>query len=69
MALYNNEALNGFPTGNFSLRLLNHIDPEEISFVCLQKNLLGRIVFGIDKNRSITLILRSIVFGKVILGV
>ncbi|CAF1284439.1 unnamed protein product [Rotaria sp. Silwood1] len=32
MALYNSEAINGFPTGNLSLQLLNKINPEQIHF-------------------------------------
>ncbi|CAF4604566.1 unnamed protein product, partial [Rotaria magnacalcarata] len=32
MALYNSEAINGFPTGNLSLALLTKIDPEQIHF-------------------------------------
>jgi hypothetical protein len=34
MALYNNESINGFPTGNFSLELLNKINSDQIYFVC-----------------------------------
>ncbi|CAF2873493.1 unnamed protein product [Rotaria sp. Silwood2] len=30
MALYNGEAVNGFPTGNLSLQLLNQINPQQI---------------------------------------
>ncbi|CAF1059337.1 unnamed protein product [Rotaria sp. Silwood1] len=30
MALYNGEAVNGFPTGNLSLQLLNKINPQQI---------------------------------------
>ncbi|CAF1478403.1 unnamed protein product, partial [Rotaria sordida] len=30
MALYNSEAINGFPTGNLSLQIINKIDPEQI---------------------------------------
>lgn len=33
MALYNSEAINGFPTGNLSLILLSKISPEHIHFV------------------------------------
>ena len=33
MALYNSEAINGYPTGNLSLALLDKINPEQISFV------------------------------------
>jgi hypothetical protein len=33
MALYNSEAIHGFPTGNLSLVLLNKINPEQIHFV------------------------------------
>jgi hypothetical protein len=33
MALYNNEAISGFPTGNLSLALLNKISPNHIHFV------------------------------------
>ncbi|CAF2693615.1 unnamed protein product [Rotaria sp. Silwood2] len=32
MALYNSEAINGFPTGNLSLQLLNKINPQQIQF-------------------------------------
>ncbi|CAF3580506.1 unnamed protein product [Rotaria sp. Silwood1] len=32
MALYNSEAIHGFPTGNLSLQLLNKINPEQIHF-------------------------------------
>ncbi|CAF3240969.1 unnamed protein product [Rotaria sp. Silwood2] len=32
MALYNGEAVNGFPTGNLSLQLLNKINSEQIHF-------------------------------------
>ncbi|CAF0811762.1 unnamed protein product [Rotaria sordida] len=32
MALYNSEAINGFPTGNLSLQLLNKINPDQIHF-------------------------------------
>jgi hypothetical protein len=37
MALYNGEAVNGFPTGNLSLRLLNKINPQQIHFACFEK--------------------------------
>ncbi|CAF5118000.1 unnamed protein product, partial [Rotaria sp. Silwood1] len=30
MGLYNGEAVNGFPTGNLSLQLLNKINPQQI---------------------------------------
>ena len=33
MALHNSEAINGFPTGNLSLTLLNKISPNHIHFV------------------------------------
>jgi len=33
MALYNSEAIHGFPTGNLSLALLSKIDPQQIHFV------------------------------------
>jgi hypothetical protein len=33
MALYNSEAINGFPTGNLSLALLGKINPEQVHFV------------------------------------
>jgi hypothetical protein len=33
MALYNSEAVNGFPTGNLSLALLNKINPDQVHFV------------------------------------
>jgi hypothetical protein len=33
MALYNSEAISGFPTGNLSLALLDKINPEKIHFV------------------------------------
>ncbi|CAF4624595.1 unnamed protein product [Rotaria socialis] len=32
MAIYNSEAINGFPTGNLSLQLLNKINPDQIHF-------------------------------------
>ncbi|CAF0918390.1 unnamed protein product [Adineta steineri] len=32
MALYNSEAINGYPTGNYSLELLNNINSEQIHF-------------------------------------
>jgi hypothetical protein len=41
MALYNSEAINGFPTGNLSLTLLNNINPEQIHFV---RNLLFYLI-------------------------
>ena len=39
MALFNNESLNDFPTGNFSLQLLNHIDSKEVYFVCFDREI------------------------------
>ncbi len=33
MALYNCEAIDGFPTGNLSLTLLGKINPDQIHFV------------------------------------
>lgn len=39
MALFNNESLNGFPTGNFSLKLLNQIDSKEVYFVCFTREI------------------------------
>ena len=44
MALYNEEAINGFPTGNLSLQLLNKIDPQQIHFVCFQKVLFYNLI-------------------------
>lgn len=35
MALYNSEAVSGFPTGNLSLQLLSKISPEQIRFVSI----------------------------------
>ncbi|CAF4365231.1 unnamed protein product, partial [Adineta steineri] len=32
MALFNSEAINGFPTGNLSLELLNKINSEQVHF-------------------------------------
>jgi hypothetical protein len=34
MALYNSEAIHGFPTGNLSLQLLDKINPQQVYFVC-----------------------------------
>ena len=42
MALYNSEAVHGFPTGNLSLHLLNKINPNQIHFVSEIK-LVGEI--------------------------
>ena len=33
MALFNNESINGFSTGNYSLQLLNKINPDRINLV------------------------------------
>ncbi len=33
MALFNNESINGFSTGNYSLELLNKINPDQINLV------------------------------------
>lgn len=33
MALYNSEAINGFPSGNLSLALLNKISSDHVQFV------------------------------------
>lgn len=40
MALYNSEAINEYPTENFSLKFLNKINSEQISFVCFKIFLL-----------------------------
>lgn len=48
MALYNSEAINGFPTGNLSLALLNKISPNDVQFVSQMNvfRLPGRSFFG-----------------------
>lgn len=46
MALYNSEAISGFPTGNFSLALLKKVNIEQIRFVSLVSSLSHFTSFG-----------------------
>ncbi len=53
MALYNSESINGFPTGNLSLQLLNKINPQQIHFVNLVLVLLKFNKISLDTILSI----------------
>lgn len=54
MALFNNESLNGFPTGNFSLELLNNIDSTDVRFVCFLCEIFFEMKNSFGRHRLMT---------------
>lgn len=69
MALYNSEAINGFPTGNLSLSLLNKIGPEHVQFVSKNSFSSRDLFFNICRRHLMILIERWMLCDKDITGV
>jgi hypothetical protein len=70
MALYNSEAINGFPTGNLSSELLNKISPNHIHFVSFEFiYILFNFIFNLSRHHLMILIMQLKLFDKVIIGV